>query len=261
MDARYGTMASVLECENGARLAYHHVAGASPTVVFLSGFASNMQGTKALYLEQHCRRRGHAYLRFDYQGHGESSGRFVDGTIGEWAEDAHTVISACTEGPLVLVGSSMGGWIMLLTARRMRERVRALVGIASAPDFTVDLFEHGLGHSQREAMSSGVPIELPNSYGTEPHLLNPGFISEAQAHLQLNAPILLHCPVRLVHGMADPDVPWQVSERLSTVLASTDVELILLKSGAHRLSEPGELARIATVIDEFLTGSAARSQA
>lgn len=210
-----------LDRGEGIRIAYHRVTGAPPTVVFLGGYASDMTGTKARYLDAWCRARGQAYLRFDYQGHGASSGRFEDGTIGTWRDDALAAIRTLTAGPLVLVGSSMGGWIMLLAALAVPERVRALVGVAAAPDFTEDL--------------AGAR-------------LSPKLIEDGRRHVVLRAPIPLACPVRLLHGLEDTDVPWKTSLRLARALASRDVILTLLKGGDHRLSEPHELGLLGATL-------------
>jgi pimeloyl-ACP methyl ester carboxylesterase len=219
-------------------------------VVFLTGFRSDMTGGKALALEAACRARGRAYLRFDYTGHGQSSGAFADGTIGQWAEDAVFAIERLTEGPQVLVGSSMGGWIMLLAALRLGVQVAGLVGIAAAPDFTEDLIWQQADAGVRERLTRDGVWHEPSAYSPEPTPITRALIEEGRRHLLLRAPIPLACPVRLIHGMRDPDVPWQTSLRLAERLAARDVELILVKDGDHRLSTDADLERLERMVEE-----------
>jgi pimeloyl-ACP methyl ester carboxylesterase len=237
---------------DGARIAYRRVPGRAPTVVFLGGFSSDMSGTKAVHLDAWCRARGQAYLRFDYQGHGSSSGRFLDGTIGSWRDDALTVIEGCTEGPLILVGSSMGAWIMLLVACALPQRIQALVGLASAPDFTEELIWGRLPGERRLELEREGVIRVPSDYANEDTPITRGLIEDGRRHLLLGGRIPITCPVRLLHGMQDGDVPWSVAGRLLEALASTDVTLELVKSGDHRLSTPSDLARIAARLGELL---------
>ena len=213
---------------------------------------SDMAGTKALALEDYVKSRGHAFLRLDYQGHGESSGRFEDGTIGLWAGDATAAIAELTEGPQILVGSSMGGWIMLLAALAQPERICGLVGIAAAPDFTEDLIWSQADAAQRKAiMEEGVYRE-PSPYGDEPYTITRALIEDGREHLLLRRPIPLTCPVRLIHGLEDPDVPWDLSLKLAAALDSEDVETLLVKGGDHRLSEPRDIARLKRVVGGLL---------
>jgi len=247
-----------LERPDGARIAYRHTPGAGPTVVFLCGYASDMSGSKALHLERCCRERGQAFLRLDYRGHGESSGRFEEGTIGAWAEDARSVIEACTEGPLLLVGSSMGGWIMLLVALAMPERVAGLVGVAAAPDFTEELVWEALDEAARAELLRAGRLLVPSEYDEEPCPFTLALIEEARSHLLLRAPIPLACPVRLLQGLADPDVPWETALRLAERLAAEDVRVTLVKGAGHRLSEPEHLELLDEAVRE-LSGGARRS--
>jgi pimeloyl-ACP methyl ester carboxylesterase len=241
-----------LETPEGARIAYHLSEGLAPTVVFLSGFASHMGGTKARHLEAWCRDRGQAYLRLDYQGHGRSSGRFEDGSVGIWAADAVNVIEAVTEGTLVLVGSSMGAWIMLIAARRLGARVVGLVGIASAPDFTEELIHAHLDSRQRAQLNREGRLERASAYDQGPNVVTLKMIEDGREHLQLGEVIPLQCPVRLIHGLDDPDVPWAISLRLSERLDSEDVRLTLVKSGGHRLSDPPDLELLTATLDGLL---------
>jgi len=241
-------MPDFLEKPDGARVAYAHTPGHTPTVVFLGGFASDMTGTKATYLERWCRGRGQAFLRFDYQGHGASSGAFADGTVGAWADDARFAVERVTDGPLVLVGSSMGGWIMLLVALAMRARIRALVGVAAAPDFTEDLMWRQLDDETRRTLEREGVLQVPSEYDEQPLTITRRLIEEGRRHLLLDSRIALHCPVRLLHGTADGDVPWQCSQRLMAALASDDVTLTLVKAGDHRLSEPRALALLGATV-------------
>jgi pimeloyl-ACP methyl ester carboxylesterase len=237
---------------NGSAIAYHKTPGSAPGIVFLGGFMSDMTGTKALSLEGLARQRGQAFLRFDYQGHGASSGRFEDGTIGSWTADAVAALDQLTDGPQVLAGSSMGGWIMLLAALARPQRVAGLLGIAAAPDFTEDLMWNAYPPEVRETLRrEGVYREL-SDYGDGPYTITMRLIDEGRGHLLLRAPIPIARPVRLIHGMADPDVPWQTSVRLAEQLQSADVELALVKSGGHRLSEPEDLDRLCKTLEDLI---------
>lgn len=226
-------------------------SGATPGVVFLPGFRSDMQGSKAIALREHCAATGRALLRFDYGGHGESAGRFEDGTIGQWAADAIAVLDALTDGPQVLVGSSMGGWIALLVARARPDRVAGLVGIAPAPDFTEQLMWPAFTEAQRaEIMQRGV-LHLPSEYG-EPTPITRALIEDGKRQNVLDAPIPLTCPVRILQGMRDPDVPWRHALRLVDAIAGNDVRLHLVKDGDHRLSRPEDLLLLTQTLDQLL---------
>ncbi len=237
--------APTVTCPDGASIAYRTTPGRGPTVVFLHGLRSDMTGTKAVALEAACRARGQAFLRFDCTGHGASSGRFEDGTMTRWRDDTLFLLDRVTEGPLILVGSSMGGWLMLLVALERRERVAGLVGIAAAPDFTEDLMWARMAPEQRAELEREGAIYEPSAYDEEPTAITMKLIEDGRNHLLLrDGPIPLEMPVRLIHGMRDPDVPWEVSTRLAEALGSEDVELILVKAGDHRLSEPHDIARL-----------------
>lgn len=232
----------------GERLAFRFSGGSEPVVVFFPGYASDMEGTKAVYLDSWCREHGRGFLRFDYSGHGESEGAFAEGTIGRWTADALTVIEASTSGALVLVGSSMGGWIMLLAALALKERVRGLVGVAAAPDFTQDLMWRTLDDEQRRVLTEQGELYPPSDYVDDPFPITMKLIEEAKQQLLLDAPIKLDCPVRLIHGLEDPDVPWETSVKLASQLASQDVDIRLLKGGGHRLSDQVHLELIADTV-------------
>lgn len=238
-------------------LAYHRSPGRAPGVVFLGGFHSDMGGTKARHLEARCRAAGRAFLRFDYRGHGASSGRFEDGTIGRWAADAVAVIDALTTGPQVLVGSSMGGWLALLAARARAARIVGLVGIAAAPDFVEDLIQAGLSDAERARLLAEGVIERPSAYDDGPYRITRTLLAEGRRHLLLRAPLTLGIPVRLLHGMADADVPWQTSLRLLERLGDADVRLTLIKDGDHRLARESDLALLDATLDDLLAGLAA----
>jgi pimeloyl-ACP methyl ester carboxylesterase len=239
---------SFLDLPSGGRLAYHHIAGGAPGVLFCGGFTSDMTGTKAIALERFCAGEGRAFTRFDYRGHGASSGRFEDGTIGAWAEDALAIVDRVTGGPLIVVGSSMGGWIALLTALARPERVHGLVGIAAAPDFTEDLLLAEATPEQRRALAERGFWMQPSAYGDQPYPVTRALIEDGRRHLLLRAPIPIRCPAHLLHGMADADVPWRTSLRLAERLQAEDVTLELIKAGDHRLSTERDIARIQAAI-------------
>lgn len=242
----------LLDAGSGVSIAYHKLTGKSPGVVFLGGFMSDMTGTKAVTLEAFCRTRGQAFLRFDYRGHGASSGRFEDGTIGRWADDARAAIESLTDGPQILVGSSMGGWIALLVALKLAPRVAGLVGIAAAPDFTEDLLWTVLPPDKRETLQREGVLYQPSQYSERPYGITYELIRDGRKHLLLRDPLKLRCPVRLLHGMLDPDVPWQRSLRLADKLEGGDVRVTLIKDGDHRLSRDQDLALLCRTVEELL---------
>jgi pimeloyl-ACP methyl ester carboxylesterase len=228
--------------EDGVELAYELLPGNGPVVVFLSGFASDMGGTKALFLREACAARGQAMLRLDYSGHGASGGTFEDGTIGAWAADAALVINhAAGDSALLLVGSSMGGWISLLLALRLGPRVKGMLLIAPAPDFTQTLIEDGLTAEQRSALERDGFLRPPSDYGP-PLPITKKLIDEGREHLLLGGKIAIACPVRVLHGMRDQDVPWQHSLKLAECLQTENARLIFVKDGDHRLSRDADLS-------------------
>lgn len=241
-----------LETPQRRRIAFHRTAGAGPGVVFLGGFRSDMSGTKALHLEDWARATGRAFLRFDYSGHGESSGDFEQGCIGDWAEDAMDAIASLTEGPQILVGSSMGGWISLLAAREMPDRVAGLVGIAAAPDFTEDGMWASFSAAQRDTLLHNGRLELPSDYSDEPYVITRRLIDEGRTRLVLRSPLHLPFPVRLLQGTDDADVPVSVALRLLDHAESPDLRLTLVKGADHRFSSPECLALTTRTLEEML---------
>ena len=237
-------------------LAYHLLPGRAPTVLFLTGFRSDMTGGKALELERHCAARGQGFCRFDYRGHGASGGRFEEGAIGDWLEDALAILDQVVAGPVVLVGSSMGGWIMLLVALARPERVRGLVGLAAAPDFTEDLIRPVLTPAQAVQLAREGVLLAPSAYG-EPTPVTGRLLADGARHLVLRQPLPIRVPVHLLHGQADPDVPWQTALRLAACLESPAVTVELVKDGEHRLSRPEDLRRLTAALDRVLEQVAA----
>lgn len=240
-----------LERSDGNFVAYAKTAGRAPTVVFLGGFRSDMTGTKAMALEAWAEKAGRAFLRFDYLGHGQSSGRFEDGTIGRWLDDSLTAIDALTEGKLVLVGSSMGGWLSLLAARARPDRLAGLVLIAAAPDFTERMLLERLSPEDRKALERDGRLERPSQYSPEPSVFTWKLIEEGRNHLLLDKPLALACPVRLLHGQSDPDVPWEHSLQIARHLDAPDVITTFIKGGDHRLSNPADIARLIATVEEL----------
>ena len=239
------------ETEAGRRLAYHRFTGRRPGVVFLGGLRSDMTGTKAVHLEAWARRSGREFLRFDYSGHGQSSGDFTDGCIGDWAEDAAAIIEAKTEEPLVLVGSSMGGWISLLLARELPERVAGLVTIAAAPDFTEDGMWAEWSEDQRKACMEDGQVALPSEYGDD-MIITERMIKDGRDRLVLRTPLSLNMPVRLLQGTADADVPMSVALNLLDHIDGENVRLELVKDADHRFSDDACLDLITRSVEEVL---------
>ncbi|WP_296419017.1 alpha/beta fold hydrolase [Pseudooctadecabacter sp.] len=243
-------MPETFTTNHGRDIAYHMTEGSGPTVVFLGGFKSDMEGTKALFLEKWAQARGQAFVRFDYSGHGSSGGEFTDGAIGDWFEDACAVLGRI-DGPVVLVGSSMGGWISLLIARDMPDRVAGLVGIAAAPDFTEDGFWAGFDDLMRAKLMREGRVALPSEYG-EPYIITKRLIEEGRDRLVLRDPLVLNCPVRLVLGTADTSVPVDWGTRLLDHMTCADARLTLVKGADHSFSAPDCLTVIETALDEVL---------
>jgi pimeloyl-ACP methyl ester carboxylesterase len=226
------------------RLAYEHREGIGPTIVFLPGYASDMSGSKAVALDAWAAERGQAILRLDYRGCGESEGVFAESTLGDWRDDALDAIDTLTRGPLVLVGSSMGGWLMLLIALERSERVKGLVGIAAAPDFT----DWGFEDDVREQIAADGLIARDSPYDESIQIFTQPFMQSGQTNLLLGGGIAIDCPVRLLQGLDDSDVPPSIAFRLGRSLRSADVQTLLVKEGDHRLSRPQDLALLRTTV-------------
>ncbi len=248
--------AAHLSSTDGARVAYFRTTGSGPGVVFLGGFMSDMTGTKATALETWAGFWNRAFVRFDYRGHGASSGVFEDGTIGTWLADALAVLDGVTEGPQILVGSSMGGWIALLVARARPERVAGLLGIAAAPDFTRRMWREEFGDTERTAVERDGRVTVPSEYSEEGYVITRDLLEEAERHVLLDDPIPIRCPVRLLHGMRDEAVPWATSLRIAEQIEADDVETILVRSGDHRLSEPADLERMTQTLERLIAATA-----
>ena len=244
-----------LEGVSGQRIGYCYSPGRSPGVMFCGGFMSDMTGGKALALEHWCRVHDRAFVRFDYNGHGCSDGKFADGTISSWRDDALAVLDRICQGDQIIVGSSMGGWIMLLLARARPERIRGLIGIATATDMTEQLLWARLSDHQRDIILRNGLIQLPSEYSDIPYTITRQLIEDGRDHRILNGTLTIDAPVRLLHGMQDPDVPWQHSLQLVPVLSSPDVRVTLIKDGDHRLSRPADLALLTAQLAGLLEQS------
>jgi pimeloyl-ACP methyl ester carboxylesterase len=242
-----------LDSGRGVSIAYHSTPGKSPGVMFCGGFMSDMTGGKALALEAFCRARGQAFVRFDYAGHGQSSGRFEDGTIGGWTEDALAVLDRVAQGPQVIVGSSMGGWVAINLALARPDRLKALVGIAAAPDFTEDLIWHDLPPEAKMMLETDGVVYERSEYDDKPYPITMNLIHEARDHLRLRGEIAIDAPVRLLHGLLDADVPWKRSLMLAEKLRTPDVRVVLVKDGDHRLSREQDLALLTRTVEELIT--------
>jgi pimeloyl-ACP methyl ester carboxylesterase len=243
-------MPDFLTTATGRQIAYHRSKGTGPGIVFLGGFRSDMTGTKAVHLQDWAIAQDRPFVRFDYSGHGQSSGLFEEGCIGDWAADAVSVLDELTEGPQVLVGSSMGGWIALLLAKRRPERLRGLVGIAAAPDFTEDSMWPALSDTQQSQVLRDGQVEMPNPYDTRPYLLTKRLFDDGRAQLVLRSPLPLPCPVRLLQGDADEAVPTDVALRLMAHANCADLRLTLVKGADHRFSTPDCLNLITQAVAE-----------
>ncbi len=243
-------MAEFLTTPQGRRIAYDLTAGKGPTIVFLSGLKSDMEGTKAVWLKDWALARGYGYLRFDYSGHGISDGAFTDGCIGDWFEDARAALSL-VQGKVLLVGSSMGGWQALLLARALPDRIAGLVTIAAAPDFTEDGFWAEFDDAQRKAVMEQGQVSLPSDYD-EPYIITRRLIEDGRERLVLRAPLHLPFPSRFLQGTADSSVSVAVATRLLDHATGPDMRLTLVKDADHRFSDDRCLSLIAAAVDEVL---------
>jgi len=237
---------------DGRRIAFRYTHGAGPCLVFLPGYMSDMSGSKATALFAEAEAHGRACLLLDYSGCGQSAGNdmagdFADGSLSRWRDEVLALIASYVAGPVLLAGSSMGGWLMLLVADRLKHRLAGMIGIAPAPDFT----QWGYTEAQRAQLAAGETIYEPNPYGPEPTPTHARFFADAECHLRLESTINLTCPVRLIHGKADADVPWEISMRLKAALRSDDVQVTLVEDGDHRLSRDSDIALIKALVADF----------
>jgi|TARA_R110002126_G_scaffold13118_7_gene57270 pimeloyl-ACP methyl ester carboxylesterase len=238
----------------GQNIAYFHHQGDKglPTLVFCGGFKSDMMGSKATYLEAQAKVRGQSYVRFDYTGHGFSDGSFVDGCIGDWCADALCIIDHVAQGDILLAGSSMGGWISLLCAVKRPERIRAVLGIAAAPDFTRNLLDQ-FSDSQRQEMRDNGCVSLPNDYSDEPYIFTQKLIDDGTENFVFNGDdsVAISCPIYLVQGMVDKEVPWQTALDISARVVSDNVTVELIKDGGHSVSRPEDLQRLNSAVEHL----------
>ena len=232
---------------DGRRVAFRYTHGTGPCLVFLPGYMSDMSGSKATALFAEAEEKGRACLLLDYSGCGQSGGDFAEGMLSAWRDEVLALVASYVSGPVLLVGSSMGGWLMLLVAEHLKHRLAGLIGIAPAPDFT----RWGYSDEQRAALTAGETIYVPNPYGPEPTPTHAKLFADAECHLRLDSMIDLTCPVRLLHGKADEDVPFDISLRLKAMLRSADVQVTLVEDGDHRLSRDSDIALLKAIVAEF----------
>ncbi|WP_298306821.1 alpha/beta hydrolase [uncultured Erythrobacter sp.] len=235
------------EMSDGRRIAFRLVQGSGPTLVFLPGYMSDMSGGKATAIFENAKAKERGCLLLDYSGCGESSGDFADGTLSRWREEVLTLIEGYVEGPVLVTGSSMGGWLVLLVGEALEDRLAGIIGVASAPDFTW----WGYSEEQRAQLARGEVVLEDNPYGPEPTPTHPGFFTDAEAQYRLVDESPIDAPIRLIHGQRDADVPWEVSLKLSAALRSDDVQVTLIKDGDHRLSRESDIAQLLAVVDSF----------
>lgn len=242
---------NILKRDDKPDLAYVYTPGNAPMVVFCGGYASDMQGTKATYFEEQCKKRGQAYLRLDYSGHGQSGGAFEDGTISSWKQDVLDILAHVGQKPVLLIGSSMGGWVSLLIAKEQPDLVYALIGIAAAPDFTVELYENDFSDAERQEMQEHGLVRQANDYSDEPYIFTKGLIEDGYNNLLLTTPLNIAAPVHLFQGKLDEDVPWKTAETIKNAIAGGHVDITLIEDGDHRLSRDQDLALIDEKIAEL----------
>jgi len=249
-EKKVGRSSAILARTDGATIAYDQLPGELPGVVFLHGLNSDRAGTKALSLRSHCAEKGRAFMSFDMYGHGDSSGTIVEGSISRWTEDTLAVFEELTNGPQILVGSSMGAWVMMRTAIARPNRIHALIGVAPAPDFTEDLMWNVFSKEQKiEILKNGI-IRIPSEYDEEPYEISRHLVEDGRRNLILRESIPIKCPVRLIHGQNDADVPWSTSLALADTIEGDDVQVILVKDGDHRLSRPEDIDLLLGVLDQ-----------
>lgn len=246
---------AILNRPDGHHLAYHSYQGASDkptTVIFLGGFASDMGGTKAIALDEWARAQSRSFVRFDYFGHGQSTGKFEEGTISRWADDALAIIDEVAKGDLLLIGSSMGGWVSLLSSLKRADRIKGLCLIAPAPDFTEKLMWKGFSEEIRNTIMTEGVYRQPTLYDEDPYTITRALIEDGRNNLLLDDPLGYDGPVRILQGMKDADVPWKHALKLVNALTSTDVRLNLIKEGDHRLSTEPDLALLLNTVETLL---------
>jgi len=251
------TQLDLLHRPDGHSLAYHHTAGDAPGVIFCSGFMSDMEGTKAVALEQAMKDLGRSYTRFDYRGHGQSTGLFTDGTISRWTDDALAILDECTAGPQVVVGSSMGGWIGLRMAILRPEKVAGFVGIAAAPDFTIRM-KADMGPEALIDLETKGYWEEPSEYSDEPYTITKNLLEDGSRNFVMEYPIPFEGPVHLLQGMKDDSVPWKTALAIQENLVSDNVIVSLVKEGDHRLSEPEDINRLVLAVEIICSQVAGR---
>ena len=243
----------ILQRQDGATIAYYKSLGRAPGVVFIHGFMSNMTGVKAVCLEQWCQAQKRAFLRFDCFGHGQSSGDFQDGTVGRWVDDTVTVLKELTDGPQILVGSSIGGWIALLAALQWPARIAGFVGLAVAADFTEDIIWRRLSYAQRKEIARHHVLYIPDHDNSESScIISRALIADGRRHLLLKGNIAVTCPIRLIHGLGDREVPWQTALRLQEKIVSSNVIITLIKDGNHSLSRKKDLEYLIKVVKDLI---------
>ena len=240
-----------LTAPNGDRIAYiaHQQSSTRPGVMFCGGFMSDMEGSKALALQDHCAANGLNFVRFDYHGHGASDGVFAEGTISRWTTSALAVLDQLTHGPQIVIGSSMGGWIALRLILQRAGRIKGMIGIAAAPDFVDRMWKDELSEEARQAIMKQGYVDIPSDYGPDPYRFTKDLIMDGRASRVLNRLHGITCPVRLIQGLEDPDVPWPTALDLADRLVNSDVDLTLVPGGDHRLSEPTDIARLLRTLD------------
>ena len=248
---RMSALTEYFDGPQGRRIACRHIPGTAPALVFLPGYMSDMAGSKATALIDWARETGRECLLLDYSGCGQSEGTFADGTLSRWRDEVVALVGDRIAGDAILIGSSMGGWLMLLVAEALGNRIAGLVGIAAAPDFT----EWGLDDNQKAQIERGETVFEDNPYGPDPTPTHPGFYRDARALCRLDGPIALDSPVRLIHGQRDADVPWEIALRLADRLRSDDIQVTLVKDGDHRLSRPQDIALLLRVIGDLAAPS------
>ena len=232
---------------DGRRIAFRYTHGEGPCLVFLPGYMSDMSGSKATALFAEAQDKGRACLLLDYSGCGLSDGDFAEGMLSGWRDEVLALVASYASGPVLLVGSSMGGWLMLLVAEHLKHRLAGLIGIAPAPDFT----RWGYSPEQRAQLAAGETIYEPNPYGPQPTPTYAKFFADAECHLRLERGLDLACPVHLIHGKADADVPWEISLRLKAALGSAEVQVTLVEDGDHRLSRDSDIAALKAIVAGF----------